>query len=161
MRQLPRLRRITKWTGLGLAGVISCIWILGAFWNLRYLQRTGDCPFSMGYGEVVIFWSDNPSAQTEALPPWVSPGWTPERVLASRTVRWGLERTPVVARTDNGMVFIIPFWIIFAPVAISTVLLFWRDRRRVQPGHCKCGYDLTGNVSRVCPECGEACRAGG
>jgi hypothetical protein len=26
---------------------------------------------------------------------------------------------------------------------------------RRQPGHCKdCGYNLTGNVSGVCPECG-------
>ena len=23
------------------------------------------------------------------------------------------------------------------------------------PSHCRCGYDLTGNVSGVCPECGE------
>ena len=28
---------------------------------------------------------------------------------------------------------------------------------RRPPGHCQtCGYDLTGNVSGVCPECGEA-----
>ena len=31
----------------------------------------------------------------------------------------------------------------------------WR-RRRVRPGTCQsCDYDLTGNVSGVCPECGE------
>jgi len=29
------------------------------------------------------------------------------------------------------------------------------DARRIESGHCKkCGYDLTGNVSGVCPECG-------
>jgi hypothetical protein len=28
--------------------------------------------------------------------------------------------------------------------------------RITPPGHCpNCGYDLTGNVSGVCPECGE------
>jgi hypothetical protein len=32
-----------------------------------------------------------------------------------------------------------------------------RRWRRGRKGHCrKCGYDLTGNVSGVCPECGEA-----
>ena len=33
-----------------------------------------------------------------------------------------------------------------------------RERRPFYPpGHCqKCGYNLTGNVSGVCPECGES-----
>ena len=31
----------------------------------------------------------------------------------------------------------------------------WRRRRRAAAGHCQeCDYDLTGNVSGVCPECG-------
>ena len=31
----------------------------------------------------------------------------------------------------------------------------WLRRRRLRRGHCEhCGYDLTGNVSGVCPECG-------
>ena len=31
----------------------------------------------------------------------------------------------------------------------------WITRRRLQGGQClRCGYDLTGNVSGVCPECG-------
>jgi hypothetical protein len=27
-------------------------------------------------------------------------------------------------------------------------------RRQILPDHCRCGYNLTGNVSGVCPECG-------
>lgn len=31
-----------------------------------------------------------------------------------------------------------------------------RLRERLRNGHCvSCGYDLTGNISGVCPECGE------
>jgi hypothetical protein len=31
----------------------------------------------------------------------------------------------------------------------------WETKRRYPPGHCQeCGYNLTGNVSGVCPECG-------
>ena len=38
-----------------------------------------------------------------------------------------------------------------APAAV----LLWRHRPRRPPGHCgQCGYDLTGNVSGRCPECG-------
>ncbi len=38
--------------------------------------------------------------------------------------------------------------------AIPTGLFFYLDRRPL-PGHCPCGYDLRGNVSGTCPECGE------
>jgi Flp pilus assembly protein TadB len=32
----------------------------------------------------------------------------------------------------------------------------YRDARRAEKGLCvRCGYDLTGNVSGVCPECGK------
>jgi hypothetical protein len=34
---------------------------------------------------------------------------------------------------------------------------WYHDRRSIPPGHCqKCGYDLTGNESGRCPECGTA-----
>jgi hypothetical protein len=53
-------------------------------------------------------------------------------------------------------VVVMPLWICFTIVATPTAWLFWRDRRRIPPGHCReCGYNLTGNVSGVCPECGE------
>ena len=39
-------------------------------------------------------------------------------------------------------------------LAVPTAFLWWHGSR-VLPGHCrKCGYDLTGNVSGRCPECG-------
>jgi len=56
-------------------------------------------------------------------------------------------------------------WLIRVPLSIVTVLLaiwpatalvgFWRRRRRARQGHCAhCGYDLTGNVTGICSECG-------
>lgn len=42
-------------------------------------------------------------------------------------------------------------------LAIPTALLWITDRSRPPSGHCqKCGYDLTGNISGRCPECGTA-----
>ncbi len=51
-----------------------------------------------------------------------------------------------------------PLWPVFLAAAVPTTLLWWRDRRYPK-GHCQtCGYDLTGNTSGVCPECGEKAR---
>jgi hypothetical protein len=42
------------------------------------------------------------------------------------------------------------------PLVIFGLLTRWCTPVRIPPGHCqKCGYNLTGNVSGVCPECGE------
>ncbi len=48
----------------------------------------------------------------------------------------------------------LPLWIPALLVAIPSFLLWWRNRKLMPVGHCECGYDLTGNVSGVCPECG-------
>lgn len=49
----------------------------------------------------------------------------------------------------------IPFWMLFLPTLLFTIWM-WRTSR-VLPGKCwKCRYDLTGNESGVCPECGTA-----
>ena len=49
---------------------------------------------------------------------------------------------------------ILPLWI---PIVLCLVVaaLAHRRARKPAPGACrKCGYDLTGNVTGVCPECG-------
>ena len=48
----------------------------------------------------------------------------------------------------------------FLATAIPTVLTWRFWPKPVKPGHCPRGYDLTGNVSGLCRECGkEAIRA--
>jgi hypothetical protein len=48
----------------------------------------------------------------------------------------------------------IPVWALFAACLLATIVLF-RRYRGLPTGLCQnCGYDLTGNVSGVCPECG-------
>jgi hypothetical protein len=56
----------------------------------------------------------------------------------------------------------LPLWIPFVLSVPYPALVFIRGplrrRRRLRKGLCtKCGYDLTGNVSGVCPECGQRC----
>ena len=55
----------------------------------------------------------------------------------------------------------VPVWSILLAVGVPT-LFTWKPLRlrRRKPGHCiACGYDLAGNTTGICPECGGA--AGG
>jgi hypothetical protein len=63
----------------------------------------------------------------------------------------------------NGLTVVhVPLWAPLLIAALPTAVLCWRDRRRIPPGHCPtCGYNLTGNVSGRCPECGQAVASGG
>jgi len=48
----------------------------------------------------------------------------------------------------------VPFWALAAIMSFLPLVWVIRDRRQ-KPGHCaNCGYNLTGNVSGTCPECG-------
>ncbi len=57
------------------------------------------------------------------------------------------------------------YWHLTAGVAGAAAICLipsWlhHRRRRIPPGHCqKCGYNLTGNVSGRCPECGTGVHA--
>jgi hypothetical protein len=50
---------------------------------------------------------------------------------------------------------IVPHWLP-GIVLLGAGLWLGRRQRIFGPGRCGCGYDLTGNVSGRCPECGQA-----
>jgi hypothetical protein len=80
------------------------------------------------------------------------------------TVRWHVGRFARVEEVAGGnhvRFLTIPAWPLAALFAALPALhLYRRTRRRHLPGQCpSCGYNLTGNVSGVCPECGTATSA--
>jgi len=65
----------------------------------------------------------------------------------------------------RGNLIIVPFWlptIFFGMVLLcgQAWRLFARDRRRAEGRCLACGYDLTGNVTGVCSECGQQVERG-
>jgi len=53
----------------------------------------------------------------------------------------------------------VPLWLPFLLFATPAAIWWVGDWRRLTPGFCReCGYNLTGNTSGICPECGTAIR---
>ena len=68
-----------------------------------------------------------------------------------------VEPTSCFPNVSNPIIFTnawLPLWIPFVLTAIPAALLWWRDRLPPH-GNCQnCGYNLTGNISGICSECG-------
>ena len=67
---------------------------------------------------------------------------------------WGFDRAKLA---DREFIAVAPLWCFFVVFLALPVLWGWRrfkknSHQRELCGHC--GYNLTGNVSGVCPECG-------
>ena len=78
--------------------------------------------------------------------------WPAFRVILPMTYTTNISGKTTTQRWTQRVT--VPLWIPLVLIAIPTAFLWWRESRRPKPGHCPCGYDLTGNVSGKCPECG-------
>jgi hypothetical protein len=156
MTSRSRLRRWLKWCGLAPSLLIALAWALSIPFYFAHLSIYGTMPNGTPLAHNLYFHSGCISYM-EILPlPGERPSWL---------VRYGLHppywRPCYRAQSGgNGLITILPLWmpfLIFAiPTTALTAFLWWFDRRRIPPGHCqRCRYDLTGNVSGACPECGE------
>ena len=71
---------------------------------------------------------------------------------------WGFRFDSIQRPGYSHRSLMVPLWFACPLTALPTALwlfAFARRRRRVLSGHCVvCGYNLTGNVSGKCPECG-------
>jgi hypothetical protein len=80
---------------------------------------------------------------------WVVPYETPSPLLSLSKWQWYTQRMTWW------------FWLIALVIVLGTIWSWhrwYRWRTAPPPGHCrKCGYNLFGNVSGICPECGTPC----
>ena len=132
-----RLRTLTLLTGTLLSLLIVAAFVASSRWVVAIqVQRPRGPAIYFVAGSAVIILND-----TMKAPSFV------ERHFdgLSRWNRWDDE-------TIGYHEF--PLYVPFLAVAVPTLLLRRFRPKPLKPGHCRCGYDLTGNTSGVCPECG-------
>ena len=97
---------------------------------------------------------------------WISVGWLyrgyHEKWTQARFYAHSgpLRRDMAHSSRHVGFHFAVPF-LLAAALFLRTIIRLRQHERWVRTGRCQaCGYDLTGNVSGVCPECGTPVKRG-
>jgi len=68
---------------------------------------------------------------------------------------WRYAVLPALVDNAARSVVVVPIWMLFVASAIASTLFHRRARRERLIGCCpNCEYNLTGNTTGVCPECG-------
>ncbi len=137
---------MVKWGGIGLWLTVFVLWFASRW---RWIVFQDQCTIALRSGTFACGGPD--SGVTYYIPH----GWT---LIDPGDPLWGAmlyEWTWWAWRCDLGpnWCFIFPLWV---PLVITLPFgIFALRRSRMRPGYCAtCGYDLKGNVSGVCPECG-------
>ena len=143
-----RHNRVVRWVfrlGVAACGVIVAVTVV-SFWRSAKASAAGGTVI-LDYGSVYLF----------LLP--LEPTGVRVGPTIGTYIPW-TTKTRMALPTGSGpdtmtTVYTYPTWWFLLAALIPTALA-WRRLRRPLPGHCrKCGYDLTGNVTGVCSECGE------
>jgi hypothetical protein len=143
------MRSSLKWTGITLCAATLILWGASSFTGLSYSRSTPTGTWSFWLCDGVVT-----TARYEHSLPRLQ-GW--RRFPPNEPRTYGLISPRWVGSKRSGSRMLhAPLWLPLAAFAIPTIALILHGRlRRIPPGHCrKCAYDLTGNTSGVCPECG-------
>ena len=161
MHPPSRARRILKWTGVGLSLLILAGWALSLWCRVQH-WTTSRTMTSIDRGWFVLERSDLDMRDLYSLAHlqttfyWLNVGL--EALRFQPPIRF--DQRPINSpsnphATDRNTTIFVALWVPLLAAAIPTAWLWHRDRHRVRPGCClRCGYDLTGNTSGVCSECG-------
>jgi hypothetical protein len=156
MRRRSRTQRVLKWVGTLLCLPILAVWVASVRWTCVWNTV-------VPYGRQGVPAIRQFGVERGCFKWWLNSGHGGRIGQSWRYLGRRITREPVVWTPDswNEMSTLgvrglfVPLWIPLAIVAVPTAFLWWFDRHRIRPGHCpKCGYNLTGNVSGICPECG-------
>lgn len=150
--------RVAKWVGLSCCLLVTLLWLLTIPTVGRFrieVHRIGNRSI-VSLSEGCLTLSRNAFAASQ-------PGRWYAACVTGRPVNpspmcFGFWR-PFVRTDPRAQLIICPLWLTLLCCAVPTGLLWLLAHQRAAVGCCpSCGYDLTGNVSGRCPECGNRVR---
>ena len=148
MATRSRIRRVILITGTTLSLLIAAAFVVSAWWFVALQVPTSRQPAIYVLAGSVTFVADRDLVFVQ-----------PHSLGLVRWNGWTFGLRGIIQRMrptiTNPYYLEIPLYVVFLAVALPTLLVWRFGRKPVQPGHCRCGYDLTGNESGVCPECGQ------
>lgn len=130
---------------------------LGVGRSLAFVSETGMLTFTFWNTEVIHdeaeVWT-NPSFKIS-----ITSRWNFLTILQFVKTEHGGDSHSLTPMIYRGWSFSIEFWVLFVLLVIYPTIAFIRSSlrryRRRRKGLCvKCGYNLTGNTTGVCSECG-------
>jgi hypothetical protein len=128
--------RILKWVVTATCVATTLTWAASAKWTIIHTASSGEV--GIGGGCAYSYWGH-----------FTRTGW---HLYPRNKAKWWID----VQRGRDGTMVLVPLWMPALMLAALSVAL-WRRDRPIPSGRCSCcGYDLTGNVSGRCPECGSA-----
>lgn len=135
-----------QYGGLVASLLIVALWVFNAFCKITYLFRFSWVAIERG--RMTVGWHSGKPYRSSGL-------------RAQFKFEWPTLLTPEYHSIPSGAWVTVPLWIPLLTFA-AVAFVAWRSHRNRPPCVClKCEYDLTGNVSGVCPECGESLRSRG
>lgn len=141
--------RVLVWSGLlGVASFVA-LGIVSLTW--RYVVLTpGDGRFGLTVigGALGVSWDGRPTTTILVRVVDFDDKMTRESVWTTYGLR------PVWGFSPTYWYVTVPLWLLVCVASLSCFGFRHLNRRRPPLGACACGYDLTGNTSGVCPECG-------
>jgi len=141
-------RRVTRFRGSVLlaVGLLACLaWVVTG-WFVVFWGNGVSLEIDVAYGVIRFL------IQTDG-PDW-SYGF-PNHGLSIARKPFHLEVLPSFRVYNNGVASQLPLWCIGLPmIALAGFRRWTANTTGVDPACRSCGYDLTGNVSGRCPECG-------
>lgn len=150
-----RWQSTIKWGGMVLTVLLLLAWASSTRWSIGIHQATASgfldegCiefawrePFDVQRGSLSVLGPHRHAVRAR----W----WFRESTTSVRALSMGSWQSSSYTSKRVS----VPMWCLAVLTGAVSVPLLWRDRGRA-PGLChKCKYDLRGNRSGMCPECG-------